>query len=69
MTAKQFVQEKLPNASARKYSTRTGFHSYSYYLIRNGNEFMYIAEGETESLAWKAAKEKIENGKYKINSI
>ena len=60
MTAKEFVRQRYPGTKSEKYRTRTGFHYYTYYLIRDGNSFMYIAEGETEAKAWKNAKEKIE---------
>lgn len=60
MTAKEFVKDKIPNARSERHSTRIGIRNHVYYLIRDGNSFMYMAEGETESKAWINAKKKIQ---------
>lgn len=60
MTAKEFVKEKYPKAKAEKrVSGRIKGMQKVYYLIRESGDKMYLAEGETESKAWKNAKELI----------
>lgn len=54
MTAKQFVQSSVPRAHLEKQQTNGGER---YYLIRNGNNPMYMASGKTPGEAWKKAKE------------
>lgn len=56
MKAKDFVKSKVPNARAERHKTNG---NRTYWLIRDGKAFMYMAEGETESKAWTNAKEKI----------
>lgn len=57
MTAKQFVQEKIPKSfSEKQVSGRIKGMQTIYYLIRELKNTMYIAEGETESKAWTNAK-------------
>ena len=56
MTAKDFVRVHYPLARAEKHSDNYG---RKYFLIRNSSEFMYMASGDTESKAWKEAKDKI----------
>lgn len=60
MTAKEFVKSKYPNARSEKQISGIikGMQS-SYWLIRDGNCRMYLAEGKTEAKAWKATKELI----------
>lgn len=58
MTAKEYVKSVYPKARKERHTTGT---NETYYLIRNGNEFMYIADGKTESKAWVKAKEIIIN--------
>jgi hypothetical protein len=53
---KAFVLANRPNARSEKYRD----FLRTYWLIRFGRTFMYYAEGATESLAWKAAAEKLE---------
>lgn len=53
MTNKEIVKAILPNAKQESHTT--GFPRRRYYLIRNGREYMYIAEGETAAKAWKNA--------------
>jgi len=60
MTAKEFVKERYPKARAERQ--RTGSNTTfgeTYWLIRDGRETMYMAEGKTESNAWVNAKKKI----------
>lgn len=54
MTAKEFVRGEYPKARAEKHSTKG---NKKYFLIRVGNNTMYLSEGNTESAAWKNAKE------------
>ena len=56
MTAKEFVKSKMPNAKVEKQKTNG---SRDYFLIRDGKSTMYFSSGETESKAWKEAKERI----------
>jgi len=56
MTAKDFVKGYFPKAKAERYKTHG---NEIYWLIRDGNAYMYMSEGETESRAWINAKEKI----------
>lgn len=56
MTAKEFVKSKMPNARPEKQKTNGG---EAYYLIRDGRTTGYFSYGETESKAWKNAKERI----------
>jgi hypothetical protein len=58
MTAKQFVKSKYPNARCESHKVN-GPCGERYYLIRDGREFMYMAEGATESKAWVNAKNSI----------
>lgn len=63
MKAKEFVISKMPNARVEKQKTNGGS---PYFLIRDGIGKMYFSSGDTESKAWKEAKERIieqENGK------
>ena len=53
MSNKEIVQTLFPKA--RIESHKTGFPRYTYYLVRNGREYMYMAEGKTKAQAWKAA--------------
>ena len=57
MTSKEFVKSKLPKAKAEKHKQGMikGLQE-TYYLIRDGNNTMYIATGNTESNAWVNAK-------------
>lgn len=57
MTAKEFVKSKYPKARSERHKIT---HGKTYWLIRDGNAFMYMAEGETESKAWIKAKQKLE---------
>lgn len=60
MTAKEFVQSKIPNARAeRQVKGRVKGLQEVYYLIREGRNTMYIASGKTESNAWVNAKKSI----------
>lgn len=53
MSNKDIVKAIFPKA--RQESYKTGFPQKKYYLIRNGRESMYLAEGETAAKAWKNA--------------
>ena len=64
MTAKEFVQEKLPNTKAERQRTNGPFGE-TYWLIRDGRSTMYLASGKTESNAWVNAKIKIINKELK----
>ena len=57
MTAKEIVKEHMPKARAERQKTNRG---ETYWLIRNGRDYMYFAEGKTESNAWVNAKKIIE---------
>lgn len=56
MTAKEFVISKMPKARSEKQKTNG---KEVYYLIREIGNTGYFSHGETESKAWKNAKEKI----------
>lgn len=60
MTAKEFVLNTYPTAKSEKHKTN-GVFGETYWLIRMRGAQMYFSEGETESKAWKNAKEKIES--------
>ncbi len=62
MTSKEFVLKHRPTARSEKHVAGMikGMQSV-YWLIRERGHTMYFAEGETESKAWKAAKEAIED--------
>lgn len=60
MTAKEFVKSKMPKARAEKHKEgRIKGLQRTYWLIRDGREYFYFANGDTESKAWKKAKEKL----------
>lgn len=60
MTAKEFVKTKIPNARAeRQVKGMIKGMQEVYWLIRNGRETMYFADGKSESNAWVNAKKKI----------
>lgn len=60
MTAKEFVKERMPNAKVEWYYAFNikGFRE-KYWLIRDGNSYMYFAQGDSESNAWVNAKQKL----------
>lgn len=66
MTTKEFVKSKIPKARAERRKTNG---NKTYWLIRDGNAFMYMAEGETESKAWQNAKKKIYEFETKISEV
>lgn len=53
MSNKEIIQSILPNAKIESHTQ--GIFKKKYYLIRNGRETMYLAEGETPAKAWKNA--------------
>ena len=55
MTAKEFVKSKFPKARAESHKTNGG---KKYWLIRNGSDFVYMAQGDTQSKAWVNARDK-----------
>lgn len=61
LTNKEYVKNFVPNARAEKQvqGNIKGLQK-TYWLIRNGRDSGYMASGDTESKAWKAAKEFIE---------
>lgn len=60
MTAKEFVQSKMSDMNSEKHvSGKIKGMQKTYWLIRQKYNTMYFAEGETESKAWKNAKERI----------
>ena len=60
MKNKDYVIDKMPNAKAeRQVQGRIKGLQRVYWLIRDGRNTMYFAEGETEAKAWKSAKERI----------
>lgn len=60
MTAKEFVKARYPKAKAeRQVEGRIKGLQKTYWLIRDGNNYMYMASGNTESNAWVNAKKKI----------
>lgn len=58
MTAKEYVLSKVPTARAEKQKGNGPFGK-TYWLIREKGAYMYIAPGDTERKAWKAAMDKI----------
>lgn len=62
MTSKDFVKSHYHKAKSERHKTNGG---EVYYLIRDGRNTMYMAEGSTESKAWMNAKESIENSIHK----
>ena len=57
MTAKEFVQNKIPHTYAeRQISGMIKGLQETYWLIRQRGKTMYIASGKTESNAWVNAK-------------
>ena len=60
MTNKEIVQLKYPKARAEKHKTNAIIGQKTYWLIRDGRAYMYMAEGETEAQAWKNARLKIQ---------
>ena len=56
MKAKDFVKSRMPTARAERQTTRG---KQSYWLIREGRETMWFADGNTESNAWMNAKKRI----------
>lgn len=62
VSAKEFVKAHVPNANAEKQvQGRIKGLQKTYWLIRDGNSTMYMAEGDTEAKAWKAAMLRIVN--------
>lgn len=60
MTAKDFVLQHKPTArSEKQVQGRIKGMQRTYYLIREQGKTMYFSSGDTESKAWKAAKERI----------
>lgn len=59
-SAKEYVKSHVPNARAEKQvqGNIKGLQK-TYWLIRNGWDSGYMASGDTEARAWKAAKELI----------
>lgn len=57
MKAKDFVKSKFPKAKAERHWTN---RREVYFLIRDGRNTMYMAEGSTESKAWANAKVVVE---------
>lgn len=53
MKAKDYVKKHMPKARAERH--KTGMNEV-YYLIRDGNNFMYFACAATEGKAWTKAK-------------
>lgn len=64
MTAKEFVKTHYPRAQSERQVSggRVKGAGKPYYLVRPDIHAMYIGHGDTESKAWKAAKETIEEG-------
>jgi hypothetical protein len=60
MTAKEFVLEKMPRARAERQvrGMIKGLQEV-YWLIREGRNTMYFAQGKSESNAWVNAKKNI----------
>ena len=65
MTAKEFVKSRFPKARAEKQYAFAMIGKRAYYLIRNGDDYMYMASGETESKAWVNTKKMIEKNEIK----
>lgn len=61
MTAKEFVKNKMPKARAERH-VEGRIAGKPYWLIRNGNENMYFAIGDTQLKAWMEAKKKLIGG-------
>lgn len=63
MTAKEVVLTNLPGAYCGKRWRRPGpgqHRNRVFFVIKNNNDFMPLATGETKSSAWKNAKKAIE---------
>lgn len=60
MTAKEFVKNILPKANAEKHKSGMikGLQE-TYWLIRDGNSYFYLASGKSESNAWVNAKKNL----------
>lgn len=56
MTPKQFVKQHMPKAKSERHKENGG---RVYWLIRDGNNYMYFSSGETETKAWSDAKDRI----------
>lgn len=59
-TAKEYVLERYPKMRQERHKERTGRTTRAYTLLRNNNEYMWFACGETPKQAWQNAKAKIE---------
>ncbi len=66
MTAKEFVKVMFPKAIAERQVN--GRHEV-YWLIRNGRNTMYMANGKSESNAWVNAKQSIMKGLKALESL
>ena len=58
MTAKEYVKTRYPKSRAERH-VEGKIIGKPYWLIRNGNETMYIAQGKSESNAWVNAKNRL----------
>lgn len=59
MTAKEFVRARCPKAKSESHR-ENGPYGKKYWLIRNGNEYFYMASSEkSESNAWVNAKKRL----------
>jgi hypothetical protein len=62
VSAKEFVKAHVPNAKVEKQvQGRIKGLQKTFWLIRDGNSTMYMAEGDTEAKAWNAAMLKLVN--------
>jgi hypothetical protein len=58
MSAKEFVQNKMPKAKAERH-VEGKIVGKPYWLIRDGKNTMYLASGKTQAEAWTNAKNRI----------
>jgi hypothetical protein len=57
MKAKEFVQQKYPNAKCTKHTSGIKYvNQKTWFLIINGEKGKRLSEGTSESNAWKNAK-------------
>ena len=71
MTPKEFVKSKIPKARAERHTDGSIVGATTtYWLIRNGNENMWFAEGKSEAKAWASAKDRIiEQDRMRISNL
>lgn len=65
MTAKEFVKKEFPSAKAERHiEGKIPGLQKTYWLIRDGSCYWYMASGTSESNAWVNAKKFILGKKH-----